>query len=318
MIMRIFAILVACGLLYTSAAMASETSQNPLRGWELYRETETSAQQQAEEWEESRPDDAALMGMIASQPQSKWFGDWNARVTRDVRNYVNAAAADSSMPVLVLYNIPYRDCGSYSAGGADSASAYETFIDKVANGIGTNNATVILEPDAVASISCLTRSQRQERYALLTYAIDTFAVLGNTYVYVDAGNANWISVATMAKRFTHIDIASAQGIALNVSNFYRTKRTRKYGKELSDRLGGVHMVIDTSRNGQGPTEEYEWCNPSGRGLGHAPTTATGFRRVDALLWVKAPGESDGTCNGGPDAGEWWPEYALELAQNRNL
>jgi endoglucanase len=36
--------------------------------------------------------------------------------------------------------------------------------------------------------------------------------------------------------------------------------------------------------------------------------------VDGLLWIKAPGESDGSCNGGPSAGTWWPEYALGLAE----
>jgi endoglucanase len=30
--------------------------------------------------------------------------------------------------------------------------------------------------------------------------------------------------------------------------------------------------------------------------------------------VKAPGESDGACNGAPASGEWMPEYALGLAQ----
>jgi hypothetical protein len=28
----------------------------------------------------------------------------------------------------------------------------------------------------------------------------------------------------------------------------------------------------------------------------------------------APGESDGTCNGGPAAGQWWADYALGLAK----
>ena len=37
--------------------------------------------------------------------------------------------------------------------------------------------------------------------------------------------------------------------------------------------------------------------------------------LDALLWVKLPGESDGTCNGGPAAGAWFPSMALELARN---
>ena len=41
-----------------------------------------------------------------------------------------------------------------------------------------------------------------------------------------------------------------------------------------------------------------------------PTAQTGDPLVDALLWIKRPGESDGACNGGPPAGTWWPEDAL--------
>jgi endoglucanase len=41
---------------------------------------------------------------------------------------------------------------------------------------------------------------------------------------------------------------------------------------------------------------------------------TGSALLDALLWIKAPGESDGSCAGGPAAGVWWPAYALGLAR----
>ncbi|MCW2873942.1 glycoside hydrolase family 6 protein, partial [Actinacidiphila oryziradicis] len=36
--------------------------------------------------------------------------------------------------------------------------------------------------------------------------------------------------------------------------------------------------------------------------------------VDAYLWVKRPGESDGSCRGAPPAGQWWSDYALRLAR----
>lgn len=42
--------------------------------------------------------------------------------------------------------------------------------------------------------------------------------------------------------------------------------------------------------------------------------ATGLEHGDAFLWVKRPGESDGTCHGGPPAGQFWGGYALELAR----
>ena len=80
----------------------------------------------------------------------------------------------------------------------------------------------------------------------------------------------------------------------------------------------AHFVIDTSRNGSGPYTgplTPQWCNPPGRALGAAPTTRTGDRSVDALLWIKYPGASDGSCRPGePPAGAWWPEYALGLVR----
>lgn len=106
------------------------------------------------------------------------------------------------------------------------------------------------------------------------------------------------------------------------SNFVATKDNVSYGRRLSDALDNAHMVIDTSRNGNGPwTGDAEvgggpsWGNPPGQALGTAPTTHAGLPRVDALLWVKRPGDSDGACRPGePVAGQWWPEYALDLAR----
>ncbi len=62
-------------------------------------------------------------------------------------------------------------------------------------------------------------------------------------------------------------------------------------------------------------DERAWCNPDGRALGTPPTTKTGDPLCDAFYWLKPPGESDGRCNHGPAAGAWWPQKALEMAQN---
>ena len=81
------------------------------------------------------------------------------------------------------------------------------------------------------------------------------------------------------------------------------------------------FVVDTSRNGNGPYPgdtvdgAPSWCNPPGRALGEPPTDNPGLPRVDALLWIKYPGESDGSCRPGePEVGAWWPEYALDPAR----
>lgn len=132
-----------------------------------------------------------------------------------------------------------------------------------------------------------------------------------------------------------------------------------------------HFVIDTSRNGAGPNPMTaytaapynqpaanvdalaggNWCNPPGAGLGALPTTNTGVPLVDAFLWVKTPGQSDGACNAAgagrvwdytaysqpgwptdaagqaafdplwgqvdPAAGAWFPAQMLDLIHNAN-
>ena len=87
--------------------------------------------------------------------------------------YIAAAQAAGAMPVLALYGIPHRDCGSFAAGGFGSADAYRGWIDGVASAVGSGPAAIILEPDALAMADCLSGDQRQERFDLMRYAVDT-------------------------------------------------------------------------------------------------------------------------------------------------
>ena len=94
-----------------------------------------------------------------------------------------------------------------------------------------------------------------------------------------------------------------------------------YGKVIRGLGVSKNFVIDTSRNGNGPAPSNEWCNPSGRALGQRPAyppDESTIEGLDGYLWVKVPGESDGPCNGGPGAGGWWREKALELARNAGI
>jgi endoglucanase len=147
--------------------------------------------------------------------------------------------------------------------------------------------------------------------------------------------------------------------------------TAWYAQNMGTAVATTHFVIDTSRNGDGPNNmsgfanapfnqpasvisklaSGNWCNPPSSGLGHKPTASTGVPLLDAYLWVKTPGESDGQCDaaGGvrawdysaytqpgwpadaasqalfdplwgtddPVAGGWFPQEALQLAQDAN-
>lgn len=292
---------------------ASAPGQNPLAGRALFVDPYSPARQTAAAWASSRPADAALMERLAGMPQAIWFNGWRSDPAAGVRETLSAAAAAGTVPVLVLYNIPQRDCGSYSAGGSGSAAAYRDWVRTIAGALGSAPAAVIVEPDALAAMDCLNTADRERRMSLIAEAVDLLQAQTNAAVYVDAGHPRWHTAAEMASRLARAGGDRADGFALNVSNFVATDINVRYGEEISRALGGKHFVIDTSRNGV-PASDSEWCNPPGRGVGIAPTTATGHPLVDALLWVKRPGESDGACNGGPAAGTWWPEYALGLMQ----
>jgi endoglucanase len=299
----------------TQNTLSVPTSGNPFSGTPLFNDPDANpALQQEQQWQSSRPTDAAAMAKIANQPKAIWMGSWNSNIQTDVQNIVNKAANANAIPVLVAYNIPGRDCGSYSAGGSSSLQSYESWINAFAQGIGQHKAAVILEPDALAQITCLSSGDQSQRYQMLSFAVQAFKSLGNTAVYLDAGNASWIGASDMATRLKQAGIDQSNGFALNVSNFLTDSASISYGQQVSGMTGGKHFVIDTSRNGNGPATDNAWCNPAGRALGDKPTTQTGNATVDAYLWLKYPGESDGSCNGAPAAGVWYPDYALGLAQ----
>ena len=296
-----------------AAPVGAGATANPLAGRNFYLDPHTDASRQAAAWRGARPDDAAQMDKIANTPQATWLNGDNKNVELDVHKQAEAAKAQGTVPVFVAYNIPNRDTGQYSAGGVDDSATYKAWVDKVAAGIKGDPAVVILEPDALAQADKLPPAQREERYAMMRNAVATLKKVGAT-VYLDAGNPEYKQPADMAQRLQSAGVAGADGFALNTSNFFTTESNVAYGTAVSSQIGGKHFVIDTSRNGLGPTADRQWCNPAGRALGQKPTTATGNPLVDALMWIKSPGQSDGLANGGQSPGVWMPDYALDIAK----
>lgn len=313
-------------------AVERQAIPNPLAGINFYVDPNSNAARQAAIWRTSRPADAAKMETLAALPTARWAA--NADAVQYITEEITAAAAEKTVPVLVAYYLPKRDCGLYSAGGAKDEAAYRQYIDALTGAVGTREAIVVLEPDALAQQDsrrgdgrpCLSVAERDSHNRLLRYAVERFQSLPRTYVYIDAGNSRWVDdVADMAGRLEAAGVQMADGFSLNVSNFYPIEETLAYGLQLSAATGGKHFVIDTSRNGNGPYKNdkfagLDWCNPPGRALGHYPTTDTKTEYLDAYLYIKYPGESDGAdpderkCHDGPAAGVWWPEYALGLVE----
>lgn len=322
---RIGACLLTAGLLVLAACTSPEPEPspgpppNPLAGVGFFAATPNVATRQADEYAAAdRAEDAAVIRHIGEQPTAVWFTGASADTVTRAATLTADARAAGRMPVITVYNVPGRDCGSFSAGGASDADEYTAWVRALAGALGREPVLIVLEPDAVAQAVDGCAGPPAERYALLAAAVDAFTANDRAHVYLDAGNASWIAdQARLADGLRAAGITRAAGFALNVSNFETTEASIAYGTRLSEALGGAHFVIDTSRNGNGPNPASgvaRWCNPPGRAIGADPTTDTGVPRLDALLWVKRPGESDGECDrGDPAAGVWFPEYALALS-----
>ena len=251
---------------------------------------------------------------ITNHSKGYWYTDQfrrqklAKRITRQIQRHGDAT------PILVLYNIPGRDLGNYSKGGAANGRIYLEFVKEFIQGMGNSRPIIILEPDALASCQNMKAGKRLARIEMIKQATQLLSQT-NAFVYLDIGNPEYIlDPAKAGSLLERIGIDSVSGFSLNVSNFYATDICLKYGEEISKNSGGSHFVIDTGRNGNGHISKEHWCNPRGRKLGIPPTTDTQHSLCDAYLWVKPPGESDGHWNEGPAPGIFWEEYAEELCQ----
>ncbi|HTJ69970.1 MAG TPA: glycoside hydrolase family 6 protein [Actinospica sp.] len=264
----------------------------------------------------SNPLEPAIASRIGSVPSAIWFTEYDPdRIAGQVSQITAQAAAEGTVPVLVLYDIPEVNCSTSAPNGAPSIAAYESWASAFASGLGSHSVIVIVEPDALAMQTCLSAQQATARDGAIAYAGSAVHKADpDARVYFDAGNSGWNSPEVQAQRLAAADVTtSANGIASNVSNFLPTSSEVAYDERVLSALGspsGLHIVVDTSRNGNGPGNT--WCDPAGRALGATPTANTGDPLVDAYLWVKDPGQADGCA---ASAGAFDPELAYALIAN---
>ena len=163
------------------------------------------------------------MEKIAGQPAAAWMGNWFPQIEMAVKTYVWSRTRGGGLPVMILYNLPFRDCGGYSAGGAGSAAGYRKWIDNVAAGVGSRRAVFVLEPDGLPLMTkCLKPDKQEERVAMIRYAVEKLMSLPGAAVYIDAGHSAWVPAAEMAPRLKAAGIDLADGFSLNVSNYQAT------------------------------------------------------------------------------------------------
>ncbi|WP_437778788.1 glycoside hydrolase family 6 protein [Sorangium sp. So ce1097] len=247
------------------------------------------------------------------------------------------------------------------------------FIDRIAAILAarpTLRTVAIIEPDSLPNLAtnlgqkdCTPETDRAYRENV-AYALKKLD-MPHVYQYIDAAHSGWLgwedNQKKGAKIFQEVITAAGnpkgvRGFATNVSNYTQLRYSsesydqqnnpcfgeydyvEQFGAALAaEGLGDKTFVIDTSRNGRGNirADWGYWCNNIGAGMGERPrANPGGAPRLDAFVWIKPPGDSDGTADksaerydlfcgyenadqGAPEAGHWFHDYFVECVKNAN-
>ncbi|KAH0334648.1 glycoside hydrolase family 6 protein, partial [Aureobasidium melanogenum] len=256
-----------------------------------------------------------------------------------------AGSGPETIGAFVVYDLPNRDCAALASNGEltvanDGLTKYKAYIDSI--------AAIEAHDDYISGVE----------YAIKTLNFD------NVAMYLDGGHGGWLgwpaNIGPAADLFASIYTAAGKpkavrGIATDVSNYnaYQLATApsytqsnpnfdeQRYVNALAPLLTAqgfpAHFIIDQGRSGVQPTSQLQqgdWCNVINTGFGIRPTTNTGDPLVDAIVWVKPGGESDGTSDStsprydahcgyadalkpAPEAGTWFQAYFEQLLKNAN-
>ncbi|HZD38946.1 MAG TPA: glycoside hydrolase family 6 protein [Actinomycetes bacterium] len=243
-------ILAAAALFVPVAANAAPASDRTLPAGTRFLvppPNPAAVQQGIDLLRQGRLADAARIAKMVSTPQAVWVTQGTpTQARKEVEQAVALAAAQHAVAVLVAYNIPGRDCGGLSAGGALTTADYKAWIDGFAAGIGLRKAVVILEPDGLGLIPSACNGGAGEpgftdaaRFEEINYAVDALEKRPSSIVYLDATHSAWLNVRDAATRLLQAGVQRAQGFFLNVSNFQFTQNLVQYGSWISKCIARV-------------------------------------------------------------------------------
>ena len=323
--------LTLCTAVATSAGAAEPTPANPFVGANYYVSPEWRAQVQSAA--ASDPAQTARLRGLADHPVALWVNSIDAAKNR-VPRWLDEARG--KLAVLVLYDLPNRDCSAAaSAGelGAGDEQRYRTeVVDPLAAQLRAHPDTrvaIVIEPDSLPNLVTNAKvekcAQSDELYRnSIAYAISTLS-MPHVSLYLDAGHSGWLGWdphrAKIAAIFKDVldragGVHKIRGFATNVSgyNVLRGDDGRRlepsnpcpdeltYVEKLSvdlTRAGILNkgFLIDTSRNGRAGIRSKSGHWCNIAGAGLGERPrATPAPNVDAYFWIKVPGESDGTSD----------------------
>jgi cellulase/cellobiase CelA1 len=244
---------------------------------------------------------------IGDYPQAHQFSLYTAggsgpAILTQVQNYLCRMQRTDPSAAAVITTYFIKHAGGCNGGDQPKFTAE---VDALKAAVGNFPALVFVEEDAIDTICWRSPAAVSGRAALLKYEIDQLSQLPHAVLYVEGGTSDANSPRKVARVLNAADASKIRGFFLNDTHFNWAYREIEYGNKVSALTGGLHFVVDTRGDGNGPllnkhpvTQGIEQlCNPPGRGLGPKPGASDGSSYgmyspyLDGFVWVTTPGES---------------------------
>ena len=223
--------------------VSDTTGKNPFKGVNFFLNPDYI--QKVEATAQRHPDFAHLVRKVQQYPTAVWLdaiarvpklNEWLAEAKRQ-----QDASGQPTLTVVVLLNLPNRDCAANASAGelaveANGEARYRTeFVDPIAERFAAHPdqpIVAVIEPDSLANMTtnmaypkCAASAEAYR--SSIVYAIKRLA-MPHVSIYLDAAHAGWLGWDTnrekMAKVFRRtLDEAGGphmiRGFATNVSNY---------------------------------------------------------------------------------------------------
>ncbi len=269
------------------------TSGNPFDDARFYVNPDYAAKVEATA--RTVPSEAERLRRVEAFPTAVWLS--SIALVRGASRYLDAARAEQDelgqlvVTVLVLYDLPDRDCAAKASAGelplGEGEGRYRSeVVDPLAAQLRAHagqRVVVVLEPDSLANIATnldvgTCRAAEPAYRRSIAYAVRTLS-MPHVSIYLDAAHAGWLgwdgNRAKIARVFREVldeagGVGRIRGFVTNVSNFNTLaggdgKRLEPsdpcpdeltYVQKLSASLAEVQIegkgfLVDTGRNGRG-------------------------------------------------------------------
>lgn len=255
-----------------------------------------------------------MLEKIGDYPQAHQFSVFTAGGSGDaiytqVQNYLCRMQRTDPAAAGVITTYFIKHGTGCNAGNQPN---FQAEVSGLKAAVGNFPALIFVEEDAIDTICWRSPAAVRGRAALLKYEIDQLSQLPHALLYVEGGTSDANSPREAARVLNAADAKLIRGFFTNDTHFNWAYKEIQYGNKVARLTGGLHFVIDTRGDGQGPKRNphpvtqgnEELCNPPGRGLGPKPGASNGQSygmfspQLDGFVWVTTPGESSApTCPG---------------------